>query len=108
MHFYAFEMATAITFLCKNAVEAIQAQNHRNRRNSNCFYSIFAKKRKKCMGIAASMLTLCVHPIFKLKPCLLKLLGICHLLPHFWKFKSDQIGSNCFKLHQIDYLVEIR
>ena len=44
MHFYAFKMAVAIAFLCENAVEAIQAQNHRNRRNSNCFYSIFAKK----------------------------------------------------------------
>ena len=31
--------------VCWNAVEAIYAQNHRNRRNLNCFYSIFAKKR---------------------------------------------------------------
>ena len=30
------------------------------------------------------------------------------LLSHFWKFKSDKIASNCFKLHQIDYLVKTR
>ena len=28
--FYVFKMAMAIAFLCKNAVEAISAQNHRN------------------------------------------------------------------------------
>ena len=44
MLFYAFKMTRAIVFLCKNAVEAIYAQNHRNRRNLNCFYSISAKK----------------------------------------------------------------
>ena len=44
MHFYAFKMAVAIAFLCENSVEAIQAQNHRDRRNLNCFYSIFTKK----------------------------------------------------------------
>mgnify|MGYP006903841588 CR=1 FL=1 len=40
---------------------------------------------------------------------LLKLLGICHVvvvLPHFWKLKSDQIGSkwikkDCIRLDQI-------
>ena len=45
MLFYAFKMAVAIAFFCKNAVGAILAQNHRNRGNLNCFYSIFAKKR---------------------------------------------------------------
>ena len=31
MHFYVFKMAVAIAFLCENAVEAIQVQNHRNK-----------------------------------------------------------------------------
>ena len=44
MHFYAFKMAMSIAFPCENPVEAIYAQNHRNGRNLNCFYSIFEKK----------------------------------------------------------------
>ena len=44
MLFYAFKMAVAIAFLWDTAVEAILAQNHKNTRNLNCFYSIFPKK----------------------------------------------------------------
>ena len=42
--FYAFMMAVAIAFHSENAVKAIQVQNHRNKRNLNCCYSIFTKK----------------------------------------------------------------
>ena len=45
MRFYAFKMAVAIGFLCENGVGAISAQNHRNIRNLNCFYSILAKQQ---------------------------------------------------------------
>ena len=38
-------MAAVIAFHYKNAVEAIQVQNHRKKRSSNCFYSNFTKKQ---------------------------------------------------------------
>ena len=55
-------------------LEAIYLQNHRNRRNLNCFYSIFAEKCnshshfryikniKLYLRIVVLVLSLCVHP----------------------------------------------
>ena len=76
MHFYVSKMAVAIALLWENAVEAIQGQNHRNKRNLNCFYTVFEKKRnshshfkykktiKSYLGIVVLVLSLCVQPNF--------------------------------------------
>ena len=45
MIFYAFKMAVAIVFLCKNAVESVQISSISMILSLNCFYSIFTEKR---------------------------------------------------------------